>query len=144
MLLSTTTLKVSVYLSYKKTDLTFSIGFCLVFGGLFYGHLVVGTIKIYFTSKGVTTKTVAGSSKSIFHKSLCKMDYEHWQRRKWATAFFTIYILNFSIWWPCEVTGDYCNKALLLFHTHFATLSIGFSLWTDVTYLRYNSERMHT
>lgn len=52
---------------------------------------------MYFTSKSVTAKTVVGSSESIFHKALCKMDDEYWQRRKWETAFFTIYILNFTI-----------------------------------------------
>lgn len=129
----------------QKTDLTSSIWFCLFFWwGFFRGHLVVGQIKIYSTSKGVTAKSVAGSFKSIFYKARCKMDYQHWQKRKWAAAFFTIYILNFTIWWPCEVFGDYCNKTLLLFHTYFVTVIIGFSLWTDVTCLRYNSERMYT
>lgn len=135
------------FMSISVTENRFNTQYLILFVflvGFFHGHLVVGSIEIYSTSKGVTAKTVAGSSKQIFHKALCKMDYQHWQRRKWATAFFTFYILNFTVWWPCKVFGDYCNKRLLLFHTYFATVIIWFSLWTDVTCLRYNSERMHT
>lgn len=135
------------FLSVWVTENRFNIQYLILFvfwWGFFHGHLVAGQIKIYSTSKGVTAKSVANSSKSIFYKALFKMDYQHWQRRKWAAAFFTIYILNFTIWWPCEVFGDYCNKTLLLFRTYFATDIIGFSLGTDVTCLRYNSERMHT